>query len=173
MWSFFHSFTIQLSSINTKQAAAYKGRSPSSSQTLIIANFFQRIPNRSKLGIGFWAVVASCNGWFWTLGTSGEGLDGWKRLKLAGNWNTIFQEPCKNLPKFGCVFRLGFRPCGLYMLLGIYRSFWNAIRVKKDCPLNVRIFFNKFKSNIWKILIFFPCKRLARIWNESWAFLDI
>ena len=67
---------------------------------------------------------------------------------MAGNSNTIFQEPCKNLPKFGCVFRLGFPPLVCCTMLDIYRSFWSVIRVKKDCPLNVKIFFNKFKSNI-------------------------
>src|ERR1051325_3604645 len=38
--SFFHSFAIQFSSINTQQYAKPLTRNPSSSQTLIIAKFF-------------------------------------------------------------------------------------------------------------------------------------
>src|ERR1043165_9382775 len=51
-----------------------------------------------------------------------------------------FSRMYENLPKFGCVFRLGFPPLVLCTMLDIYRQIWSAIRVKKDCPLNVQIF---------------------------------
>ena len=133
----------------------------------------RKLPNRSKLGIEFWAVLASSEGWFRLLGTSGRCLDGWFALKLAETWNSIFGQFEKKFDKIRVVY--GARVSCLVMCnrLSIYRVNWKGKESEKWFDLKCVIKIFQIKSNFGKILIFSSICKLARNWQVLWAILDL
>ena len=93
---------------------------------------------------------------------------GWKWLDFETRFFKFLEIFCKNKGSF--LSRVS--SLWLVYLLSIYRGFWKRKKSEKRLIIECAFIFFQIKSNIEENLIFLPCKRLARIWQLSWAFLD-